>query len=420
MLRNEVQTSNQVSDVAIEDEGMVASDLLVNNLVYKAPAALSLAVDRTYVRMFPQNQSSSPGQTTVFDITSGTAFVNPYNSYLKFDLAVSGASTPEANFGVGSAMNLINQITIRSRSGTELARVEKANFYSYISSVNQYSLEYLANQGQVEGWASASTALVTATARTFCIPLVRLAPFFQPTRRGMKYPCQLISGLHIEIIWESAAMALVEKTATVSSYALTNIAIMLDSMTLTDDTQRAINVESARNGLELTVPQVFVAQDTITAGTIYNAQLRKAVTQANRVILVPFVQTAASVSVDNFATVAASISSFQFRLGSLYFPKQAVTNLPECYMQTLMSFDKLRNELEPTAVSYNKYILNQFSLCASLEKDQSLQVSALPINNSRVLESLITFGSSTTATIMVFLEYVSVIRTFIDNASLSI
>lgn len=108
-------------------------------------------------------------------------------------------------------------------------------------------------------------------------------------------------------------------------------------------------------------------------------------------------------------------------MGSLYFPKQAVTNLPECYMQNLMAFDKLRNELEPTAVSYNKYISNQFSLCASLEKDQSLQVSALPINNSRVLEALLTFPAlSAAATVMVFLEYVSVIRTFIDNASLSI
>lgn len=249
MLRSEIQSSNQVSDVAIEDEGMVASDLLVNNLVFKAPASLSLCVDRTYVRMFPQNQSSSPGQTTVFDITSGTAFVNPYNSYLKFDLAVTGTSTPTANFGLGSAMNLISQITIRSRSGTELARVERANFYSYITSVNQYSLEYLQNQGQVEGWNSSGTALISATARTFCIPLPRLAPFFQPTKRGMKFPCQMVSGLHCEIIWEAAAMALVELGATVVSYALTNIAIMLDSMTLTDDTQRAINLESARNGL---------------------------------------------------------------------------------------------------------------------------------------------------------------------------
>ncbi len=420
MLRNEVQSSNQVSDVAIEDEGMVASDLLVNNLVYKAPAALSLAVDRTYVRMFPQNTSSGPGQTTVFDLTSGTAFVNPYNSYLKFDLAVSGTGTPEAHFGVGSSMNIVSQITIRSRSGTELARVEKANFYSYIKSVNQYSLEYLNNQGQVEGWNSSGSALVTATPRTFCIPLVRLAPFFEPTKRGQKYPCQLISGLHIEIIWESLNVAFMQQTATPTNYALTNIAIMLDSMTLTDDTQRAINLESAKNGLEVTVPQVFTSQDSITSASIYNAQLRKAVTQANRVILVPFVATPPALNVDCFKTMAGNISSFQFRLGSLYFPKQAITNLPECYLQMLMSFDKLRNELEPTAVSYNSYILDHYSLCASLEKDQSLQVSALPINNSRVLESLITFTTGQSANVYVFLEYVSVIRTFIDNASLSI
>lgn len=52
---------------------------------------------------------------------------------------------------------------------------------------------------------------------------------------------------------------------------------------------------------------------------------------------------------------------------------------------------------------------------------QKLQLAGAPINNSRNIESLITFANSNRArTFYAFLEYVSVIRTFIDNVSVAI
>ncbi len=467
MLQNEVQSSNQVSDVAAgNDEGMVSSDLLVNNLVYRTPSSLSLAVERTYVRLFPQSQTSSNGQTSVWDLTSGTSFGNCYNGYLSFDIILNatgstGAGT-SANFGCGSACNLINQNTIKSRSGTELSRVEKTNIWSRYYHVNHLPKEYLNKQGLVEGWGpnrvsasdpanvfgpSGSGGVTAAVPSKFCIPLSRLSPFWDPVKRNLKYPGQLLSGLHYEVIWEDFATALVQKSAgalgTITGYTLSNICIMMDATTMSDEVQRAINLEAAQNGLEITYHSVYTSQQTVPAGvTDLNLQLRKAVTQANYGMLVILEQAAiGDIAVDSFKAFGADVISFQYRLGSLYMPKQALRALPasvgattavtnqfgqsELYYTSMMTFDKFRNPFDLSAVGLTEYNTDDYTLCVSMEKDQSLQLSSLPINNSRTLETLVTFDSTSSAArgarvCYLFLDYAAVCRTFMDNASLSI
>ena len=298
------------------------------------------STERTYTRLFPQNQSSGPGQTTVFDFTSGTSFSNNYNGYLTFDVVltatgVTGAG-PSANFGSGSAMNLINQNTLKSRSGTELSRVENSNVWSKFYHVNSLPKEYLARNGLVEGWGptriaasdpanvfgpSGSGGVTPAQVSKFCIPLSRLSPFWDPIKRNLKYPAQLCSGLHYEIIWESVATAMVQKSAgglgTITGYTLSNIAIMLDTTTMTDEVQRSINVEAAQNGLEITYHSIYTTQQTLIGGsTNLNLQLRKAVTQANFAMLVMINQAAiGDISVDSFLAFGADFTSAQYRLG---------------------------------------------------------------------------------------------------------
>jgi len=89
-------------------------------------------------------------------------------------------------------MNLINQNTLKSRSGTELSRVENANVWSKFYHVNHLPKEYLSRNGLVEGWGpnrvaasdpanvfgpSGSGGSVPAQPSKFCIPLSRLSPF---------------------------------------------------------------------------------------------------------------------------------------------------------------------------------------------------------------------------------------------------
>jgi hypothetical protein len=56
----------------------------------------------------------------------------------------------------------------------------------------------------------------------------------------------------------------------------------------------------------------------------------------------------------------------------------------------------------------------------SLEKDTALNFSGLPINNSRVLETLGTVTALATRNVVTFLEYSAVARAYVDNTAVSI
>ena len=79
----ETQRSTQVSDVSQQDG---SADLMVNNLIYQQPAALSLAVARTYKKMFFQRNTyvGDRSSTMICDWNTGTSFVDLQNSYLSF------------------------------------------------------------------------------------------------------------------------------------------------------------------------------------------------------------------------------------------------------------------------------------------------------------------------------------------------
>ena len=60
-------------------------------------------------------------------------------------------------------------------------------------------------------------------------------------------------------------------------------------------------------------------------------------------------------------------------------------------------------------------------LSASFEKDTNLNVSGLPINNSRVLELNATYAAvAEPLEVVTFLQYIVVARSYIDNTALSV
>ena len=103
----ETQRSTDTSDVSMDQ---ASSDLRINNLIYRQPAALSLAVDRSLKRQFFQRSTyeGSKSTTMICDWNTGTSYVNMANSYLSVKVKLTGAPTSAANFGSGSAMNFLN------------------------------------------------------------------------------------------------------------------------------------------------------------------------------------------------------------------------------------------------------------------------------------------------------------------------
>lgn len=445
--RNETQRSDATSDVSND---AASGDLLVNNLVYKQPAALSLAVARTYSRQFPQKATYGPGETIRFDLNTGSSYIDPENSYLTFKINASCTNAEGEsyfNWGCGSAMNLIRSVTIRSRSGTELDRVEGANIWSLYQTLSNDTLAYLETTGRVEGWSpeakwlegvSASYALYsTGQNIRFCLPLKRLAGFFAPLKKGQKVPPQLASGLQLELILDDYRTSIRQANAVVGAtggaitgYTMSSIALMLDAVELTDDTQKTLNYESASNGLEYSYQRVFTATQDVVAGvSSVSQQVRKAVSQAVRAQTV-MTRTSSRFDLtrDSFVTGQFDVTRFQYRLGSLYFPQQMIETTgygdwQETYMLFLETFGKLTHPDKEPAISTSLFDYQASSLCVSLEKDQALNLSGLPINNSRTLELDVIYlpgGNPYARTVTTFLTYVSVSRSYVDNTAVAL
>lgn len=437
MPAKEVQRSDQVSDVSQQAEN---SDLLVNNLSYHQPQALSLAVQRSYSRQYFQRNTYVAGETAVIDFNAGTEFVDPENSYITFtvQLTAPALQLPTAGWGQASAMNVIRQCTIKTRSGIEADRVERCNLWSAYNTAFTNTSAYLSRQGPLEGWRTVpgtnENPLNTVTPVRYVIPLKRLAPFFKPITRGQKIPPQLMSGLRMELIFESAAQALFQGagsvvTAASPSYTVSSLAIMLDSICMTDDVQRTINNQSSRDGLEYSYPRIFTAVDSVTSSST-NTQVRKAVSQASIAYSIPLLAANQQlITADSFRAMDWATVSLQYRLGALYYPIQEIqdplADAREGYAQALEMWDKFKHPEVESSISLDDFkgtspLVGWGIMAVSLEKDTAMDLSGLPVNNSRVLENLSRFSAAAAREVVTFLEYVSVSRSYVDNTQVSL
>lgn len=422
------------SDVSVEDSK--GADLLVNNLSFESPKALSLAVNRSYQKSFFQRSQYTGDRSTtmICDLNSGTSFINCANSYLAVSIQLEGGAFTAASFGSGSAMNIINEVRIRSRSGVELDRVQNANIWSLFDSVYNRSAQNLDTIGALEGFsvgrdpmnsvldidAAGNGAIVK-----FLIPLGCMSPYFKPMQ-GQLLPPQLASGLRIELSLEDYRTALYQISGGVTGYKITDCYLQLDSVELTDETQRTLNMDSAKDGLEWSYERIYT---TITqqpsAQTSISAQVRKAVSQACLVYSLA-ISGADKVDItkDSLVAVPFNVTTFQYRLGSLYFPTQRIENAADGSEATLIAyetFDKLRHTFRETSVTPATFKAKFGVLAASLERDQSLQFSGLAVNNSRTLELDATFATvAENLEVYTFLQYCSVARAFIDNTSVAV
>lgn len=394
-------------------------DLMVNNLIYEQPKALSLAVNRTMKRQYFQQTDYSGGANALIHLNTGSDYLNCANSYLTFNVALTG-TTPVAGFGTGgSALNFIERVTVTSRSGTELDRFERVNLYQKQNHKFTYSADWVTGFGSLIGYGGS----VSSTATRFCIPLSMLSGFFKPTG-GKLCPPQLASGLQIEIAFADYRTAVDTTSGTVTGYNITDISIMADLVTLSDNTQRTLNVESTE-GLKYTYDRVYTSTAAQTTTSV-NAQIRKAVSMCNSIKAVIINSTnLIDVTADSLACINWNYDEWSFRLGGLYFPSQPIKNASdgvESLFQVQACYDKPRHSYSESAVSLTDFTTGGFGMAVvCFEKDQALNMSGLPVNNSRVAEFNGTLsGAAATNSLVTFLEYTSVCRAYVDNVVVSV
>jgi hypothetical protein len=425
----ETQRSTQMSDVS-DQSG--SSDLMVNNLVYKQPVALSLAVNRTYKKMFFQRNAyvGDKSTTMICDWNTGTSYINCDNSYLSFKVKLTGTSTPTASFGSGSAMNVINEVRLTSRSGTELDRLQNANLWSKFDSLYQKPDGNLKTVGSIQGWgptlsASDPANLNGATFTRFVLPLYVLSPFFRPMKKQM-IPPQLASGMQFQLVLEDFRTALLGITGTTTGYEIEGLYFNLDCTDLTDDCQKTLNYESASTGLEYSFERIFTSISQLPSAQLsVSSQVRKAVSQACFATTLTVSQAdRLNIAVDPLCAVPFNYTSFQYRIGALYFPNQEVIDASdgvEAYMMAQETYDKLKHPYSEGSVALSSFKAKHGILAASFERDTSLNLSGLPLNNSRTLELNATYAAvAEPLDVITFLQYCCVSRSYIDNTSVSI
>ena len=437
---SEPTQTTMVSAVSVEDSR--DSDLMVNNLMYSQPKALSLATNRTYTKAYFQRASYKGDRSTtmICDWNSGTSFVNCANSYLVLDVKTSADGVTGAGFGSGSAVNLINEIRIKSRSGVELSRIQNVNTWSLFDSVYHRTSQNLNTVGILEGFnkdrdPTAGYFFTTQSAGNespsikFTIPLGCLSTYFRPLD-GQLMPPQLASGLRIELSLEDYRTALTQildvAGTVVTGYEITDCYFQLDQVEMTDETQRAINMDSAKDGLEWSYERVYTTLSQLPINqTSASVQVRKAVSQACYAYsLVVNQADKIDITKDSLVAIPYNTDTFQYRCGSLYFPFSRIekgSDGRESCMIAYETFDKLRHQFHETSVTPSEFKSKFGIMAASLERDQSLQFSGLAVNNSRTLELDCTFVSVTEPQeIITFLVYCGVARAFIDNTSVAV
>ena len=425
----ETQRSTQVSDMS-DQSG--SSDLMVNNLVYKQPTALSLAVNRTYKKMFFQRSAyvGDKASTAICTWNTGTSYINCDNSYLSFKVRLTGTGTPTASFGSGSAMNIINECRLTSRSGTELDRLQNANLWSKFDSLYTKPSGNLETVGSVQGFGPTLSSTDPAnlngvTYKRFILPLYVISPFFRPMKKQL-IPPQLASGLEVQLVLEDFRTALLGITGTTTGYDIEGLYFNLDCVDMTDDVQRTINMESAQDGLEYTYERIFTSASQLpSAQTSISVQCRKAVSQACFATTLTISQAdRINIAVDPLCAVPFNYTSFQYRLGALYFPNSEVIDASdgvEAFMIAQETYDKLKHPYSEGATTLAKFNAKHGVLAASFEKDTSLNLSGLPINNSRICELNATYAAvAEPLDVITFLQYCVVARSYIDNTAVSI
>lgn len=235
------------------DKGAARAGLVgINNLTYRLEPDMSVAVNCTDKNHFFQQQKYTNSQRAVCVLNSGADYIDPRRSFLCFTIKLpdihngnnglsnngygvkTGSRAPERitfgrakssnPFGLdakgyyGSAINLIHSITISTRSGDELSRIERLNLLQYILNPftrdKQWNDTVGAAMGQNQYFTVSSDKTVNTNRKLLsmrvAIPMYCLSGLFNYDKL---LPSMLMSGLRIEIAWASPQTAFVRSLA---------------------------------------------------------------------------------------------------------------------------------------------------------------------------------------------------------------
>ena len=424
------EISGEVKMQQRSPDGLAQSLINVNQLGYRMPANMSVCVNRTMSRSYANLDTYSPGGKVIVTFNTGSTYVWGRTSYLTFDVAVSGTGATPASirgsFESGSAINLIDSVTVYSQSGTEVDRTEGVNVYSRSHDRYTYAQDWVNNFGSVIGYGSTEKTAAGTTApvvidasgsQRFCIPLSHLAGIFGTS---VLMPSMLAGGLRVEIKLAPLAVAFKDTSLAahaLTSYTITNASCQLDTFQLADSIQKRLMQEAASTGLEFYYETYDRTRHNISNSDKANITIRKSVARALSAFAVTR-ETAntASLTVDSMASEAGvELTGMFWRLGSLTFPQQKLERTAEIYYYAQRSFQKVESPYKMNSISLDDFKGDEAIAAVTLERSNVLELSGLPVNNSRSLQVELDYATAKSRDIDVYLSYLQLARVFISN-----
>lgn len=440
----------------VSDPAMLAL-LKVNKALYKMPPIVEIANSRHYQVTYPQQSQYGAGETVVFDLSTGAGYVDPMTSYLRFKIVV-GPQDQKADFGAGSAANCLERVTVRSRDGSELSRLEGANLWQNFAQRYECSREAFYSSKPAEGFqddgsgatnpSTGATAVLSAAVdkgAVFVIPLQYLSPFFKQQKL---LPSHICEGLRVEIQLASAGQVLFVAAGPVPgdlSYTWSAIELALDVYSLGDAYARKIAQQAASEGLVLYHDEYYRQLASGNASS-YDFDVRKAASLAKQIVCIARSTAQLGSSTDTalqqcFVSTPYDWSRIQFHIGSVYYPNKpleiaAATTAAntarytyEHYYYTLAAWRRTDCN-DGTEVRADKDFSSTQAVddaqgkgtgislnCASawLGKSCASDLSGMMINNSRALIAELRFNNALEGRIDAYLKHWRIVKCFVSN-----
>jgi hypothetical protein len=269
------------------------------------------------------------------------------------------------NFGTGSILNIFKSIRLTHRSGEILEQIDGLNVLANASRFWKYSqedrkkLDGLLNNSVAQGSGEISYAnLQPDGTHVAVIPLSLLCGVFG--NENQYCPATLVAGMKIELelapISEISTDPVGSVTMTISAMKPT---LVLDTAQLYDVVNKQLLEEQTqvdRSGLQFSYMTYFgTSQDMVAGATSINYDIQQSASLVHKIVTIVRDNQklkgsgANSKPADKYDCIAP-FDTWQYRLGSLYWPQQAI-RAPGANWDTVQ-----KNSKEAYALSLNGWM----------------------------------------------------------------
>ncbi len=418
--------------------------MLINNLVYTLPSVETVASQRNDMRNYFDQRSYNTGQTMRAVFQTGSRFIDVLNSQLVFDVNCTNVSEADPTWGKGSALNLIKNVRVYHKNGTELVNIQNHNLSQMITDKSSKSRKWFDTVGYPMGYdvSTSSSGLgyqaVTAPAtkvqkdpivggkQQYVIPLSCIAPIFNPVQKQLMPGSALGMGLILEIDVATSSEAVYRSTGVGNvELSISDIYLNLSTSVLSDDAVASLNDVASKSLIEYVYVDTYTSRLSQPAGNgTISTSINKAVSFADHIVSAEIPSANRNTQgADEFQLTGGSLpSQYQYQLGSIQLPSQVFTdNVNTAYIQMLKTYNRFRDDSEAPALSYINFDGNCYTKTCSFSKDQLLSLAQLPINSSRSLryEQKYVAPPSEPQSVFVFLHYIKSIRCSLSDATVN-